>query len=122
MSSSVPFAASTQGKLAHTAFALFFALMAISGLKSAPSAFDPLFIIVTCVVICLVILSVTLSLEDYPKEALFIICAVPFAAGPLIAWTHIAGGGAPWKAHILGAIAVIFASFIGNPPKWRMSA
>lgn len=121
MSQHVPFAASFPGKLANAGVALFFGLMAVSAMRTEPKDFDPLFIIVTCVVICLLLLSVTTAMEDYPKETLFMVCAVPFVAGPMLAWTHITGGGPMWQGHVCAAIGLVFASFIASPPDWRWS-
>ena len=121
MSQAVPFAASTQGKIANTSIASFFAMMAITGLKSESSDFDVLFISVTSLVICGLIIAIATSLEDHPKEALLMVCVVPFVAGPLLAWTHIAGGGEAWKAYLCAAMALVFAFFVIKPPQWRWS-
>ena len=111
MSQNAPFFASLPGKLANAGIALFLGLMAVSAMRSEPKDFDPLFIILTCVVICLFILSVTTAMHDYPKETLFMVCAVPFAAGPMMAWTHIAGGGPMWTGHVLAALGLVFLGF-----------
>jgi len=120
MSQAVPFAASTGGKLANGTSAMFFAMMAVTGLKSAPSDFDVLFIGVSTLAICGFINAIALSLEEYPKEALTMTLLVPWIAGPLLAWTHIAGGGAQWKAFTWAAFALVFLFFLVKPPKWQM--
>ncbi len=120
MSQTIPFAASLQGKLANGGSAVFFATMAMTGLNSEPKDFNVLFIGMTCVAICMFINSITMSLEDYPKEALTMVILIPFVAGPLLAWTMIAGGGAAWKAYLCAAIALMFTAFIVKPPSFKM--
>ena len=61
---------SLPGKLANAGIALFLGLMAVPAMRNEPKDFDPLFIILTCVVIYLFILSVTTAMYDYPKETL----------------------------------------------------
>ena len=116
MSENVPFAVSLPGKLANASAAIFFQTMALTGLNSEPKDFSVLFIVMTCVAICGYINSVTLAMADYPKEALTMVVLIPFVAGPLLAWTMIAGGGAVWKAYLCGTLALIFAGFVIKPP------
>ena len=120
MSQQVPFAASLPGKLANASAAIFFQTMALTGLNSEPKDFSVLFIVMTCVAICGYINSVTLAMADYPKETLTMVLVVPFAAGPLLAWTMIAGGGETWKAYTFGTLALVFAAFVVKPPKIRI--
>tara|TARA_B100001250_G_C19621042_1_gene709378 strand:- start:239 stop:601 length:363 start_codon:yes stop_codon:yes gene_type:complete len=120
MTQSVPFAASTGGKIANGTSAMFFAAMAAIGLQSEANDFDLLFISTATLAICGFINAITLSLEEYPKEALAMTLLVPWIAGPLLAWTHIAGGGAQWKALTWAAFSLVFLFFLVKPPKWRM--
>ena len=120
MSQVVPFAESTAGKLANASAALFFATMAMVGMQEAPLDFSILFVSVTTLVICGFINAVALSLKDYPKEALLMVVLGPWIAGPLLAWTHIAGGGEQWKPMLCAFVALVFVFFLIKPPKWRL--
>jgi hypothetical protein len=120
MSQAVPFAESIGGKLANGSAALFLAGMAITGLQAESNDFSLLFITVTTLAICGFINSITLSLEDYPRECLFMMIVGPFIGGPLLAWTHVAGGGELWKPMVCGALALVFLFFLVKPPKFSI--
>ena len=120
MSQAVPFAESTGGKLANSSAAIFFTAMAVTGMQAAPKEFSLLFIGAATLAICGFINAVALSLEDYPKESLLMVVLGPILAGPLLAWTHIAGGGEQWKPMVCAFVAVVFVFFVVKPPKWRI--
>jgi len=121
MSQPVPFASSLGGKLANGSAALFFVMMAMSAMKPEPQDFSIVFIGIVSIVICGFINAASLSLEDYPREALLIVIAGPFIAGPLLAWSHWTGGGPQWPGYLCGATALVFAFFVVKPPNWRLT-